>query len=147
VRAINAGGGASGSFLSDRGFSGGAARRVNATIDTSLVTDPAAQAVYRTWRAGTFSYTIGGLTPGISYSVRLHFSENAATAAGRDVFNVVANGTRVLSSFDVFAAAGGRFKAVTRQFNVTANSLGRVVLRFAAVMGGARVNGIEVFEV
>ena len=76
-----------------------------------------------------------------------HFAEAAATAAGQRVFNVNVNGARVLTNFDVFAAAGGRMKALTRDFSVTAGGTGRLLLQFLTVRGSALVNGIEVFAV
>lgn len=56
--------------------------------------------------APSFTYTIPGLTPGVTYAVRLHFAELTWTAAGQRVFNVAINGTTVLSDFDIFATAG-----------------------------------------
>jgi hypothetical protein len=73
--AIDSGGGAAGSFLADTDVSGGSTYSTTAAIDTSGVTNPAPQAVYQTERYGNFTYTIPGLTPGASYTVRLHFAE------------------------------------------------------------------------
>jgi hypothetical protein len=143
--AIDAGGGAAGPFVTDTDFSGGSALSVTNAIDTSLVNDPAPQAVYQTWRSGNFTYTVPNLTPGVAYVVRLDFSENLATAAGQRKFNVAINGGMVLSHFDVFAQAGGEFKALEEQFSAIANSSGNIVLTFTGVVGPARVNGIAVY--
>jgi hypothetical protein len=146
VLAIDAGGSAAGSFAADADFSGGTANSVTHAIDTSLVNDPAPQSVYQTWRYGNFTYTLPGLTAGATYAVRLDFSENIATAAGQRVFNVAINGTQVLSKFDIFAAAGGQFKALEKQFTAKADASGKITIRFTGVVGPARVGGIEVFS-
>jgi glucose/arabinose dehydrogenase len=145
--AIDAGGGAAGSYVADTDFTGGSTGQVTSTIDVSQVAHPAPLAVYQTWRFGNFTYTIPNLTPGASYTVRLDFSENVATAAHQRAFNVAINGGMVLSKFDVFAAAGGEFKALERDFAATADSQGRITVTFTGVVGSALVNGITVSSV
>jgi hypothetical protein len=141
---INSGGAASGSFVADTDFSGGSTVTSSNTIDTSGVSNPAPQAVYQSNRYGTFSYTIPNLSPGASYTVRLHFAETYWTAAGQRTFNVSINGQQVLSNFDIFAAAGAANKAVIEQFTATANSSGQIALQFTTVKDNAQVNGIEI---
>jgi fibronectin type 3 domain-containing protein len=144
VTAIDAGGPAAGSFGADIGFSGGSTNSVTNAIDTSGVANPAPQAVYQNWRWGNFGYTIPNLTPGSPYTVRLDFSENIATGPGQKVFNVSINGTQVLTNFDIYATAGGAFKAVAETFGTTANAAGQINLQFTPVVGTAKVNGIEI---
>jgi hypothetical protein len=50
---------------------------------------------------------LGGFTPGSSRNVTLYFVEHFWTAPGKRVFDVIINGNRVLSGFDIFADAGG----------------------------------------
>jgi hypothetical protein len=114
------------------------------TISTSGVNNPAPQAVYQSNRYGNFTYTIPGLTANASYAVRLHFAEEYWTAAGKRVFNVSLNGTQVLTNFDIFATAGGEYKAVVEQFSATASSSGAITLQFTTVTDNAQVNGIEI---
>ena len=83
------------------------------------MTNPAPQSVYQHNRYGNFTYTIPGLTAGTSYTVRLHFAEEYWTTAGSRIFNVLINGTQVLTNFDIFATAGGEYKAVVEQFTAT----------------------------
>ena len=52
------------------------------------------------------------------------------TAAGKRIFNVILNGTTVLSNFDIFADAGGEFIADDKTFSTTVNSSGQVVIQF-----------------
>ncbi|WP_245632676.1 malectin domain-containing carbohydrate-binding protein, partial [Edaphobacter aggregans] len=100
VIAISAGGPAAGNFAADEDFTGGNTSGNNATINISGVTNPAPQSVYQHQRYGNFTYTLPGLNPGASYTVRLHFAENYWTQPGQRVFNVSINGTQVLSNFD-----------------------------------------------
>ncbi len=142
--AINAGGGASGAFGVDADYSGGQTYSTTASIDTAGVTNPAPQAVYQTERYGNFSYAVPGLTAGNSYTVRLHFAELYWTSSGQRVFNVAANGSPVLTNFDIYAAAGGANKAVVRQFTATADGNGTITLQFSTVVDNAKVSGIEI---
>ena len=146
VLAINAGGGAAGSFVADTDFSGGSTYSNTDPIDTSGVTNPAPQAVYDTERYGNFTYTIPNLTAGANYTVRLDFAEIYWNSAGQRVFNVAINGTQVLSNFDIFAAAGGKDKAIAEQFTTTANSSGRIVIQFTSVKDNAKLSGLEILQ-
>ena len=127
---INSGGGAVGTWLADEDFSGGNLGITTATIDTSAVTNPAPMAVYRSERWGVFTYTIPRLTPGGTYTVRLHFAELAFSTVGARVFSVAINGTTVLSNFDIFATAGARNKALVEQFTSTADGTGTITIAY-----------------
>jgi hypothetical protein len=131
-------------FSADKFSSGGTARTVTNTITITGITNPAPQAVYQSERYGTTTYTIPSLTPAATYTVRLHFAELFQTAAGKRVFNVLINGTTVLSNFDIFAAAGAAFKAVLREFTATANASGQIVINFNTVTDNATIEGIEI---
>jgi beta-glucanase (GH16 family) len=143
---VNAGGGAAGTFLSDRNFVGGNTASTTSAINTSLVSTPVPpQAVFQTERWGASTYTFGGLTPGRSYTVRLYFAEFYWTAAGQRRFNVNINGTRVLTNFDILATAGGQFRATQQNFNATANGSGQVVIQFAVgTADQPKVSGITI---
>ena len=145
--AINSGGTATGGFTADEDLvtAGTWTYKVANTIVTSGVSDPAPQAVYQDEREGpTIAYTIPGLKAGAIYTVRLDFAELYWTAAGRRVFNVSINATKVLSNFDVFATAGARFKAVAESFSATASTSGTIAITLTAVTDNAAVNGIEI---
>ncbi|HLJ29777.1 MAG TPA: glycosyl hydrolase [Candidatus Angelobacter sp.] len=143
---INAGGGASGTFVADAGFSGGSAVSTTAAIDVGLIPAPVPpQAVYQTGRSGVSTYTIGGLTAGSSHQVQLHFAEIVFTAARQRAFNIVINGTTVLSNFDIVANAGVPNKAIEENFAATANSSGQIVIQFTTGSTGTPlINGIVV---
>ncbi len=128
---INAGGGAAAPYLADQDFNGGSVSVHNAAIDLSGVVNPAPLAVYQTSRLGTFSYTVGGLTPNAAYTVRLHFAETYWTAAGKRQFNIAVSGTTPVTNFDVYAAAGAKNKAVVLPFSTTADKTGTITVTFS----------------
>lgn len=156
---IDAGGPAAYPFSADMFFNAGYVNNTSHAISTIGVLDPAPQAVYQTERYGNgaFSYTIPGLVPNTTYTVRLHFAEIYYTQIGQRLFNVISpeaninpalNGL-VLSNFDVFASAGGgknvgEYQAVVEQFDAKANNQGVVTINFTNVVGGAKVSGLEV---
>jgi hypothetical protein len=146
VYRINCGGNASSPFTSDKYYSGGTARSVTNTIDMSGVTNPAPQAVYQSERYGTVTYTLPDLTPQTQYTVRLHFAETYWTASGKRKFNVLINGSAVLSNYDIYAATGARYKAVVKEFSATANSSGQIIINFNTVTDNATIEGIEIIR-
>ncbi len=133
-------------FTADQYSSGGSVRTVTNTIDLAGVTNPAPQSVYQSERYGASTYTFPNLTAGTQYTVRLHFAELYQTAAGARLFNVAINGSTVLSSFDIYAQAGARFKAIVRQFTATANASGQIVVSLTTVKDNATIEGIEIIR-
>jgi hypothetical protein len=145
VIAINAGGGAAGTYVADTYVSGGNAYSNSNSIDVSSVVNPAPQAVYQSERWGAQTYTIPALTPGTTYNVRLHFAEIYWSAVGQRRFNVVINGTQVLTNFDILATAGAQNKAVIETFNAIATSSGQIVIQFTnGAVDSPKVSGIEI---
>lgn len=144
---IHAGGGAAGGFDLDSHHNdgGGQVFTTSAAIDTSGVTDPAPEAVYQTERYGELRYAIHPLAPNQRVTVRLHFAEAYVSAAGQRLFNVDIGGNPVLRDFDIFAAAGGKDRAVVEEFPAAADANGVLTLSFTR--GSAqnpKVNGIEI---
>jgi hypothetical protein len=113
-------------WTGDVDYSGG----TEAAPITHAITKTTTQALYQTERYNGFTYTFTGLPVGSSYAVTLKFSENYWTAAGKRLFNVILNGTTVLSNFDIFADAGGQYIADDKTFSATVNSLGQIVIQF-----------------
>ena len=75
----------------------------------------------------------------------LYFAETYQTAAGKRSFDVSINGTKVLSAFDIYAAAGGANIGVAKSFNATASSSGQLVISFAnGAVDNAKINGIVI---
>ena len=145
--AINSGGNAAGQFVADTAYvSGGTvAAPTTSAIDTTAVTNPAPQAVYQTERYGAFTYTFGGLTPGLSYKVRLHFVEFYWNSANARKFNVAINGTQILANYDIFAAAGGQNKAIVREFSASPNGSGKIVIAYTVgTADQPKSSGVEI---
>jgi RHS repeat-associated protein len=156
---INCGGGATGGYLADAYFSSTSAMGAGSTlsaIDTSQVSNPAPQAVYQSLRflqngsTTPLLYTIPNLTPGASYHLRLHWATFMDGGSGRRFVSVAMNGTTVVSSLDVYAAAGGDLKALTRDVYGTADSTGTLTLSFTANLTATYpvplINAIEVLS-
>src|ERR1700726_4491365 len=142
---INSGGGAVGGWSADEDFSGGNTSSTTATINTSGVTNPAPAAVYQSERWGGFTYTVPNLTPGGTYTVRLHFAEIAFASAGARLFSVAINGSTILSNFDIFATAGGANKALVEQFTSTADATGKITISYIQGLADLpKSSGIEI---
>ena len=123
------------------GFIGGTTTTTAAAIG-GTVDDP----LYRTDRIGSvFSYRFD--VPAGDYTVLLKFAETDPTvsAAGQRVFNVFAEGTRVLGGVDIFAEAGAN-TALDKSFSTTVQD-GALGIRFAAVSGSATLSAIRVVSV
>ena len=52
----------------------------------------------------------------------------------------------MLTNFDIFATAGGEYKAVVEQFTEVAPSSGAFTIQFTTVKDNAQVNGIEILS-
>ncbi|HET6280883.1 MAG TPA: malectin domain-containing carbohydrate-binding protein [Polyangia bacterium] len=144
--AIACGNGAVGNFVADGFFSGGTVSSgTTMAIDTSPVSNPAPVTVYQHGRKGNSTYTVPGFTPGSTRTVRLDFAEFFHGAAAKRIFNVTINGTQVLTNFDIFAAAGGAFRANAQTFTTIANGQGQVVIAFTTGAADTPlVSGIEI---
>jgi RHS repeat-associated protein len=99
--------------------------------------------LYQVERYNIPSFTCTYAVTNGTYSVTLKFAEISIETTGQRLFHVDLNGTRVLSSFDVYATAGGPNKAVDRTFPVTVTG-GQVSLTFTAVASSATVSAIEI---
>lgn len=114
---INCGGGEEGDFVGDAFVHGGGTGHLAATVDTTTPR-AAPAAVYQTERHGEFAYTLPlpVLPGGRTYALRLHFAGVNDQDASKRRQNVSLSGRTVLQDFDIFAEAGGRNKAVVREF-------------------------------
>ena len=145
VQQVNCGGGAVGPFVADQYSAGGNTFSSGNAIATTGVTNAAPAAVYQTERFGSHAYTFGNLTPNASYTVRLHFAEVYFTSAGSRRFNVVINGTQVLTNLDIFATVGAN-KALVRDFTANASSAGQIAIQYVNVVENAKSSAIEIWS-
>jgi len=146
---IHAGGGAYTDSLgnvwaADENFVGGAPATNTGTITGSLP-GSGDQALYENERYGA-SLLYNFQAPNQLYQVTLKFSENYWTSAGSRVFNVMINGNTVLTNFDIFAAAGGEFKAVDKVFNnIQPDSQGRIIVQLGPTSAdNAKIDAIQI---
>ena len=140
TRRINCGGGATGGWAADTGYSGGTAKSTAAAIANATGAPPA---VYQTRRyAPTLTYSFPDVPDG-TYTIRLHFAELYSSAAGQRKFNVSIEGQTKLTNFDIYQEAGGKNRAVVRIFENVAVSGGLQIQGVAAV-DAAQFNGIEI---
>jgi hypothetical protein len=148
---LNVGGDVRGNYQADPGPANGSTQTAfnyDHPIDLSGVVDPAPQAVYQSNRyGGSFKYTIAGLKPNAPHLIRLHFAELFWSGQGQRLFDVWINGQQVLSNYDIFARAGGAFRAVVESFTATADANGTITLSFSASVDNAQINGIEVSQI
>jgi hypothetical protein len=144
---INSAGEAVGEFVAETAVTGGSVEVwSNITIDRSAVPAPKPpEAVYLTERYGSMTYRVRGMAARSSHQVQLHFAEVFFKQAGKRKFHVNLNGTRVLTNFDIFASAGGRYKAIMRGFDATADANGEIVVQF--VRGAANLPKIDAIVV
>jgi Malectin domain len=141
---INSGGPAVSSFVADEDFTGGATSSTFDNIDMSGVSNTVPMEVFQSARTGTFSYTVPGFTPGSTHTLQLYFAETQFDAPNSRTFNVSINGTAVLTNFDVFAAAGDKDAALTKQFSEAADANGQYVISFTPVTGDAVLSGLQI---
>jgi hypothetical protein len=109
----------------------------NAIANTSTPTLYQSQRYYN--QAMTYQYTV----PNGSYTVTLKFAEFYFTAAGKRTFNIVVNGKTVASNYDVFAAAGGAFKAVDQATPVTVTN-GAITIQLVPVLDQPMLNALSI---
>jgi hypothetical protein len=106
---------------------------VNGTNDSPL---------YQSERYGTaFNYVFN--VPNGSYTLKLHFAEVYWTAVGQRVFNVDAQGVRLLENYDIVADAGAANTPVVKTYTVNVTD-GTLTIAFTTLVDAAKVSGIEV---
>lgn len=118
-------------WAADTGFTGGTGVAV-ATADVVSGTNTPELYVGERY-AGTettpASFSYGFPVTNGRYRVTLKFAETYRANAGERKFNVAINGQRVLTDFDALAEAGGKSRAIDKQFTVDATS-GRLQIDF-----------------
>jgi len=145
---LNCGGFTRDGFLGDPGYPEGSPGFSTEPIDTN-VPMAAPEAIYQTVRWAAYSYPFAMKPhPGQTYKVRLHFAELNEKAAGKRVFNVSINGKTVLTELDVFQEAGGRYKALVKQFTgIVPDAGGKITIGIDKGKAGTpQVCGIEIIK-
>jgi beta-galactosidase len=79
------------------------------------------------------------------YNVRLLFAETQVKKEGERVFDILINGKKALTHFDILKEAGAFDKAVDRIFrDISPDAKGRIQLQFISSAGNAKVCAIEI---
>jgi hypothetical protein len=145
---LNAGGDTRDGFMGDPGYLFGtpafASENINAEVEAAAPED-----IYKTARCGAGCYPFE-LKPGSgqTYTVRLHFAELSVNEAGKRIFNVSINGKTVLTDLDVFKEAGGKYKALVKQFaGIVPDGNRRITIGVdKGKVGTPQINGIEIVK-
>ena len=143
---VNAGGpsytdGSGHVWSADTGFVAGNAYATGASIgNTSDAT------LYQTERWNPTKLEYRFTVDNGSYTVNLKFAELYFTSAGQRVFDIVINGQKVQSNFDVVAAAPGGNRAVDKSYAVTVTD-GSIDIQLVAVTENPKINAIEILPV
>jgi len=126
-------------WSSDLGYSGGEVTRCWNAIAGTQSPD-----LYQFERNGKdFNYSLPVL-PG-QYEVHLRFAETSLKKEGERVFDVLINGKKALSHFDILHVAGAPDKAVDKSFrDVHPDADGLIHLRFIASARDAKICAIEI---
>ena len=120
---------------------GSTKRYGSASTPTSVSTE------FRTNRWGSdFTYSFDGLTKNKEYNVLLGFVEiySGACQSGKRVFTIKINNQEVESDMDVYKAALGCNKSVTKTYKVKPNSQGKIEIQFKAKVNNAMVSSIKI---
>ncbi len=137
-----------GVFKADVGYADGGTPEHGTThaIETRRVSGAAPPVVYQYSRFGSFTYHLRGLKPGNKYAVVLDWAEYYWHGPRKRLFAVFANHHLKLSDVDIYALAGGRYRAFDESFTAHADAHGTINLKFVSQRDNAQINGIEVFS-
>jgi len=123
----------------------------NQPVDRSLLSRPAPEALYQQFSQAA-STSVGGvlgyqlpLADG-SYVLRLHFAEPNVSIVGGRTFDIQLQGFLVADNYDIYAAAGNRYRAVTADFNVSVSGGNGLLVELVNQTNRAILSGIEVLQ-
>jgi hypothetical protein len=91
---------------------------------------------------GASAITISGLKPA-TFTVLLYFADPHHEKPGERRFDVALNGRNVVEDFDIAEAAGGRMRAIVRQFE-NIKTTGSLKIDLTPRKGTAILSGIEI---
>ncbi len=85
--------------------------------------------------------------PNGKYTVHLHFAKTftGITGIGQRVYSFAVQGQIPEVDFDIFKEAGGRYKAIQRQYKGVTVIDGKLRITFTSNIENPAINGIEFF--
>jgi uncharacterized repeat protein (TIGR02059 family) len=123
-----------------------AAEHGNKYFTTAAISAKADAEIYRSERWNPFLAYAIRVEKGRDYKLTLKFAEIYFSSRGSRKFDVFVEGTRFLSGYDVFDAAGGKNIAVDTSLYITpADTL--VHIELVALVDNAAIKGIEIAAV
>jgi hypothetical protein len=122
----------------DRNYSGGSSYQIENDIVGTDTPD-----LYRSERFHTGPFEYRFEVPAGEYTVRLKFSEIYFSHTGQRSFDVLLNGSKVLSNFDIAAAAGGPYRAIDKLFRIKADHK-EILIQFVPVVSNPKISAIEI---
>ncbi|AFH50283.1 Beta-glucanase/beta-glucan synthetase [Ignavibacterium album JCM 16511] len=123
---------------SDYGFMDGSSSSYSNTLQINNTDE---DEIYRSEKYGMVTYNVR-LHNGI-YNVKLMFAENYFTQAGKRIFDVYVEGSRVLQDFDIFNLVGNN-TAYVKEVNTVSVNDGELNIHFAAKIDNPMINGIVI---
>ncbi len=121
----------------DSGFTGGTVS--GGAYDVQGTTD---DPMYYSRRFGAMTYAVG--VPDGAYTLKLYFADPVYTTANQRIFDVQAEGSTILSNFDIAAQGGGK-AALVNTFNVNVTG-GALNLSFIKKTDNPIISAIELFN-
>ncbi|MEQ1828233.1 MAG: cadherin domain-containing protein [Pirellula sp.] len=119
---------------------------IGSAIDLTGVADPAPADVYKTIvydTSGKLNLNIP--VPDGTYRVRMHFVEDFFTSSNQRLFDIKLMGTTLRTNYDIFASAGGRFKAKTEEYiNINVSGGTGLALELVNKTNVATLAGIDI---
>lgn len=94
--------------------------------------------------APQFSYRLPLPATPMQVELTLLFSESYFTGTGQRLFHVEVQGDRVLQNLDLVGASGGRFRAISRTYDVLITGGELVITLLNAGASAAKIDGIRV---
>jgi endo-1,4-beta-D-glucanase Y len=148
---VNAGGAAQGGYSADKAYAAGSWGYVPAfagAVGTSAgpVTGDPNPGLYLDERydsSGTGEVRYSFTLPNGPATVTLSWAETYFSSAGQRQMDVFIGGTQVENNLDIYAAAGGKNKALIKSYATTVSG-GVLTIRFVTVMANATIHAIEV---
>lgn len=105
----------------------------------------APERIYQLERYGAVTVVFANLVPNASYVLEFHLTENYFNYAGARLNRFIANDVVVENSLDIFKEAGGANRALCRQYAVTADAAGKIVVKTVTLKDNAHFSGLALF--